>query len=81
MIEIEKIEIIRTGLENRYDTLEKLILSYYEKGNNKDALKLENEQEIIDRQLDLCDEIINNLKNTPKLYEQLMELNKQYKGE
>ncbi len=80
-MDLKELNSMRTSLENRYDALEKHITSFYEKGNNKEAIKLENEQELIDKQLDLCDEIINNLENTPKLYEELMELRKQYKGE
>ena len=80
-IDIKELEKTRTSLENRYDALEKHITSNYEKGNNQDALKLEKEQELIDEQLDLVDEIINNLENTPKLFTKFLELNKQYKGE
>ena len=80
-IDIKELEKTRTSLENRYDALEKHITSNYEKGNNQEALKLEKEQELIDEQLDLVDEIINNLENTPKLFTKILELNKQYKGE
>ncbi|MBQ8659608.1 MAG: hypothetical protein IJ475_02055 [Bacilli bacterium] len=78
MSNINEFEKIRTSLENEYNLLETKISSFYENDKVSDALKLEHTLNLIDDQLDLLDEIISNLRNTPKLVERFNDLNKEY---
>lgn len=78
-ISIDKLNAMRVTLEARYSTLEHEINSLYIKNKEDVALEKEKAQNLIDKQLTLLDEIIHNLENTPKLYSELMKINKEYK--
>lgn len=76
---IRDLEVLRSQLEDVYDQLEKDIHKLYVSNKEKDALLKEKVQTLIDRQITYIDGIISNLLNTPRMYEKLMELNREYK--
>ena len=78
MKNIKDYENLRAELEKDYNAIETKISFYYEADKMSEALKLEHTLNIIDDQLDLLDEIIVNLKNTPKLIDRFETLNKEY---
>ena len=65
-ISVKELEKMRSILENDYERVENDINVT---SNDKIILELESKLNFIDKQLDLLDEIIANLKRTPKLYE------------
>lgn len=73
-ISIKELSAMRSSLEKDYDKLEREINSLYSDGEKENAEKLINKQDIIDRKIDLIDRIIKNLNETPKLYEELIDL-------
>ena len=73
-ISIKELSAMRSSLEKDYDKLEREITSLYSDGEKENAEKLINKQDIIDRKIDLIDRIIKNLNETPKLYEELIDL-------
>jgi len=78
MKNISDYESLREQLEKDYNAIETKISFYYETDQVAEALKLEHDLNVIDDQLDLLDEIIVNLKNTPKLIDRFNTLNKEY---
>lgn len=78
MKNIKEYESLREELEKDYNAIETKISFYYESDKMSEALKLEHTLNVIDDQLDLLDEIIVNLKNTPKLIDRFETLNKEY---
>ena len=71
-ISIKELSSMRSTLESEYEKIEKEILSFIKKGKNADDLI--KQQDNLDTIIDLIDRIISNLKETPKLYEQLIDL-------
>lgn len=80
-MDIKEFEQARKNLEQDYNEIEKKIEELYKEGKNQKVLELEKKQDIIDEQLDVLDEIISNLRNTPKLYDRYLELKKEYNKE
>ena len=78
-INIDELTSWRQKLEKAYNDLEKEISKLYIEGNVKKVAEKEQTQDLIDKQLDLIDLIISNLENTPKMYKELMSLDKEYK--
>lgn len=78
-ISVDSLNAMRSNLEMSYNCLEKEINSLY--ANNKEDVASDKikAQDLIDKQLTLVDQIIHNLENTPKLYSELMKINKKYK--
>ncbi len=73
-ISIKELSTMRSSLEKDYDKLEREINSLFTDGEKENAEKLINKQDIIDKKIDLIDRIIKNLNETPKLYEELIDL-------
>ena len=73
-ISIKELSTMRSSLEKDYDKLEREINSLFTDGDKENAEKLINKQDIIDKKIDLIDRIIKNLNETPKLYEELIDL-------
>lgn len=75
-ISVRELEKIRLDLEKDYDEIEGLINGT---SNDKTITELDDKLLFIDKQLDLLDEIISNLKRTPKLYESYLKMAEEYK--
>ena len=73
-ISVKELNEKRTSLENEYEKIEKDITNSIKKGKKEITEELISKQDSIDEQIDLIDRIINNLNETPKLYEKLLEL-------
>lgn len=76
----EYLNKLRLELDNEYDNLENEINKLYVKNKNDKKIKSKEEkQELIDQQIDLIDNIIFSLDNVPRMYENLLKLNEEYK--
>ena len=73
-ISVKELNEKRTSLENEYEKIEKDITNSIKKEKKEITEELISKQDSIDEQIDLIDRIINNLNETPKLYEKLLEL-------
>ena len=74
-LNLDELYNYRNSLEKRYSKLEDEIYS----SKNKYLIESkEKEEEIIEEQLNLLDQIIHNLIDTPKLYRRFIKLNKEY---
>lgn len=74
-LNLDELYNYRNSLEKRYSELEDEIYS----SKNKYLIESkEKEEEIIEEQLNLLDQIIHNLIDTPKLYRRFIKLNKEY---
>lgn len=78
-ISINGLRAMRKKLEEQYSELDKQISKHYSQKNDDMAEEKIGFQDLIDQQLDIIDTIIYNLENTPKMYNELMELNQKYK--
>lgn len=78
-ISVERLNSMRSSLEMQYNDLEDEINSLYSEKKDDVALEKAKAQDLIDKQLVLLDDIIFNLENIPKMYDELMRLNKKYK--
>lgn len=78
-ISVDLLRELRKELDTAYDKAEKEINEKYAKRNLDNIQKIIDTQDLIDKQLDLLDTIIYNLENTPKLYDELMKMNNEYK--
>ncbi len=75
-IDINLLYESRTSLEKRYSDIENEIYSSLD--SKEKVKKLEIEEKLIEEQLNLLDQIIHNLLNTPKLYRRYCKLNEEY---
>lgn len=80
-IDEEKLNALRKELENKYNKLEREISLLYNQANDEQAKIKEDLQDLVEQQIDLIDLIFNNLQTTPKMYEELMKLNKEYNNQ
>lgn len=80
-IDEEKLNTLRKELENKYNKLEREISLLYNQANDEQAKIKEDLQDLVEQQIDLIDLIFNNLQTTPKMYEELMKLNKEYNNQ
>lgn len=78
-IDNNNLSVMRSDLEKEYLRLENKINKLRASKKNDVASEYEMIQDLIDEQISLLDTIIFNLENTPKLYNQLLGLNKKYK--
>ena len=78
-IDNNNLSVMRSDLEKEYLRLENKINKLRASKENDIASEYEMIQDLIDEQISLLDTIIFNLENTPKLYNQLLGLNKKYK--
>ncbi len=75
-LDIKLLSKSREDLEKRYAMIEDEI---YSPSNSKDRIEqLEKEEMMIEEQLNLLDQIIHNILNTPKLYRRFIKLNEEY---
>ncbi len=78
-ISVEGLKAMRSSLEMQYYSLETEINLLYSKKKEDLVPEKVATQDLIDKQLTLLDNIICNLENTPKLYSELMQINRKYK--
>ena len=78
-INIDNLKSMRLSLENQYNNLEYEISDLYFKQKDDIALEKVKIQDLIDKQLTLLDRIISNLENTPRMYSELINMNREYK--
>lgn len=78
-IDNNNLSVMRNELEKEYLNLENKINKLRTSKKEDVASEYEMVQDLIDEQISLLDTIIFNLENTPKLYNQLLGLNKKYK--
>ncbi len=73
-ISIKELTTMRSSLEKEYDKLEKEIHALYKDNKQNEAESIILKQDKVDYKIDLIDRIITNLENTPKLYEEYIDL-------
>lgn len=78
-ISVDNLSAMRSNLEMQYNDLESEINTLYSKKKDDVALEKIKVQDLIDKQLVLLDDIIFNLENIPKKYDEFIKLNKKYK--
>jgi hypothetical protein len=78
-ISVDSLKSMRSSLELQYNDLETEINFLYSSKKDDIALEKIKAQDLVDKQLVLLDNIIFNLENIPKLYDELLRLNKEYK--
>lgn len=76
---VTDLEELRNRLEDAYDQLEKDIHKLYLSNKEEEALEKEHVQSLIDQQITYIDCIIGYLLKTPRMYEQFMKINREYK--
>ncbi len=80
-IDEENLNTLRKELESKYNKLEREISLLYNQANDEQAKIKEDLQDLVEQQIDLIDLIFNNLQTTPKMYEELIKLNKEYNNQ
>lgn len=78
-ISVDNLSAMRSNLEMQYNDLESEINTLYSEKKDDVALEKVKVQDLIDKQLVLLDDIIFNLENIPKKYDEFIKLNKKYK--
>lgn len=78
-ISVDNLSAMRSNLEMQYNDLESEINILYSEKKDDVALEKVKVQDLIDKQLVLLDDIIFNLENIPKKYDEFIKLNKKYK--